>query len=274
MDRSAQALRERLGLHHLTVLDASPAEVVTIAADIGCPTVTLFVQATGRSNDTYPIVTDGLVARDVRARLADTGVRVHNLEAFVLRPSVPAEAFVPALDLGASLGAARLTVLVGDPDLGRAFDRFSALCEEAAARGLAVHVEFHAFTQIRTFGAAQGFLARGRPANAALAVDALHLHRNDHGIEPLRCMAGAPIGYAQLCDGPPTVGPEEAFAEAVSNRMLPGEGSFDLPGFVALLPPDIVLDIEVPSRVLQERGLGPLARARAVMNATLRCLGP
>lgn len=266
-------MRERLGLHHLTVLDASPAELVSIAATIGCPTVTLFVQATGRTNDAYPIVTEGPLARDLRRRLADTGVRVHNLEAFVLRPSMPAEAYEPALDLGASLGAERLTVLVGDPDLGRAFDRFCAVCEKAAAHGLAVHVEFHAFTQIRTFGAAQGFLARGRPANAGLAVDALHIHRNDHGIEPLRFRDGAPIGYAQICDGPQTVSPEEAFAEAVGNRAVPGEGSFDLKGFVALLPQDIVVDIEVPSRVLQESGLGPLERARLVMDATLRCVG-
>jgi sugar phosphate isomerase/epimerase len=273
MGEAAQPLRDRLGLHHLTVLDASPAGLVGIAAEIGCPHVTLFVQATGRSNDAYPILTEGAQALEVRQLLRETGVKVHNLEAFVLRPSMPAEAYEPALDLGASLGAGRLTVLVGDPDLGRAFDRFCGVCEKAAARGLAVHVEFHAFTQVRTFGAAQGFLARGRPANAGLAVDALHLHRNDHGIEPLRFKGGAPVAYAQICDGPQTVSPDEAFAEAVGNRMLPGEGSFDLPGFVALLPRDIVLDIEVPSRVLQERGLGPLERARLVMDATLRCLG-
>ena len=255
------------------MLDASPAELVRIAASVGCPHVTLFVQATGRTNDTYPILVEGRAAREVRALLRDTGVKVHNLEAFVLRPSMPPEAFDPALDLGASLGAERLTVLVGDPDLGRAFDRFCVLCGNAATRGLKVHVEFHAFTQLRTFGAAQGFLARGRPANASLAVDALHLHRNDHGIEPLRARAGAPIGYAQICDGPASVRPEDAFAEAVGNRLVPGEGSFDLPGFVALLPPDIVLDIEVPSRDLQDRGLGPLDRARLIMDATLKVLG-
>lgn len=262
-----------LSLHHLTAMEASPAELVDIAARLRCPHVGVFVQHSGRPNIDYPLIEPGPGAREVRRRLDATGVTVHNLEAFLLRPQTEIAAFEPALALGASLGAARLTVIVGDPELDRAFEAFSRLCALAAGHGLAVHIEFHAFSHLRTFGAARDFLARGRPANASLAADVLHLYRNDGGLGPLRGRGETPIGYAQICDGPLSIDPAAAFAEAIGNRGVPGEGAFDLPAFVGLLPPGIVLDIEVPSLTLRERGLDAFERARLVVAATRSCLG-
>jgi hypothetical protein len=84
----------------------------------------------------------------------------------------------------------------------------------------------------------------------------------------------APIVFAQLCDGPPTIPADQVLQEMVYERGVPGTGSFDLQGFVRALPPDVVIDLEVPCRSLREKGLAPaecvtqvVAAGRAVLDA-------
>jgi sugar phosphate isomerase/epimerase len=132
---------------------------------------------------------------------------------------------------------------------------------------LNVHIEFSSFSSINSLTKARRFLARGRPGNASIAVDVLHLYRNDGGIEGLFAADPTPIGYAQICDGP-LISLLKPGYEAVRERLMPGAGVFDLPGFLRGLPQDIVLDIETPSEALKARGLTPLERARVAVDAT------
>ena len=259
-----------LSLHQLTVMDAGPTGVVEIAAEVGVGQVCVFVRSAKRPNVHYPVIETDAMRRDVLARMDGTGVRVHNVEVFMVRPDTAAGDFDADLAMGEALGARRLTALIVDSDEGRAFDAFCGLCERAAAHRLDVQIEFHAFSHLTTLVAARRFLARGRPANASLAVDALHLYRNDGGIAGLRDGDRTPIGYAQICDGPLTIDPEQAFAEAIGDRLAPGEGAFDLRGFVDALPETIVVDVEAPANRLKAQGWSPLDRARHMVAAARR----
>jgi len=256
-----------LSLHQLTVMDATPPELIEIAAAVGCPHVGVFVRSSARPNVSYPLINDDPTRRAVLERCRGLGVTVHNLEVFIIGPATDPAEFEQDLAMGAALGGARLTALIGDPDLSRAFDRFCDLCARAAAHGLAVHLEFHAFSEVKSLTAARRFLAESRPANASVALDALHLYRNDGGVDGLKDIAPLPIGYAQICDGPLAMDPADAFAEAIGDRMAPGEGEFDLMRFVRAIPRDVVIDVEAPSRALKEKGFSPLDRARHMTTA-------
>jgi sugar phosphate isomerase/epimerase len=262
--------RNPLSLHHLTLMDVSVPELIDIAAKLDVPHVGVFVRGSGRNGSAFPLVADEAGLRAAKERLNATGVTVHNLEVFIITPKTDPAAFRPALEMGAALGAARLTGQVSDPDESRAHDNFAGLCEEAAKVGLAVHIEFTVFAEVKSLAATRRFLAKQRPANASIAVDALHLYRNDGSADGLALNDGIPIGYGQICDGALARHPGGDIFEALEERTMPGKGQFDLPAVVRGIPPDIVIDVEVPSKSLRESGLSPLERARAMVDAARR----
>jgi hypothetical protein len=58
--------------------------------------------------------------------------------------------------------------------------------------------------------------------------------------------------------------------DCLHHRQAPGEGEFDLRGFLALLPADVPLSIEVPDDDLD--ALTPMAAATLLMDETRRYL--
>lgn len=258
-----------LSLHQLTLLDVSPSELVEIAARLGLGHVGVFVRGVGRAGVTYPLVDTEQKRREILAALGAHDVRVHNLEVFPVASDFNLDSYRPALDMGAAIGAKRLTSSIFDADLARAQDNFAVLCDYAASIGLDVHIEFSGFAVVNSLAKTRAFLARHRPANASVAVDALHLYRNDGGTDGLGMADAAPIGYAQINDGP-LQSPLEPAYEAVVERGMPGTGAFDLKTFVAGIPEGIVIDVECPSQSLKDKGLSPLERARAMVDAARR----
>lgn len=253
---------ERLSLHQLAGNGIQPRELIDIAAEMGCPWVTLFVNASARSNSPY--VATPAEARGLRAHADARGVGFYSLEVFVLEPDTDIAAFRPALERGAILGGQRTTVCVNDPDLSRARDRFIGFCAQAQEHGIDVHVEFHAFGTIRSLAAARDFIA-GTDTGAALGVDVLHFYRNEGNFDSLLGPQPVPVGHAQLCDGPLTRAPEEWLFEAVADRLNPGEGAFDLVGFLRALPPEIRIDVEVPTQPRPGTTSDPAERCRAAL---------
>src|SRR3546814_3157104 len=72
---------KRLSLHHLTALDATPAELATIAGRLECQHITLFTHVPEQARAMFPCV----MPDDVPAlsdALASANVSVCNLEVF------------------------------------------------------------------------------------------------------------------------------------------------------------------------------------------------
>lgn len=260
-------LSDRISVHHLTAPELSAPDFIDAAASAGCRKVALFVQSTNRPGVHYPVIAAGEAAAAARRRLADAGVSAHALDAFILRPDTTVADFAPALAVGAELGGRRITALVGDDDQARAYERFCALCDLAREYGLAVHLEFHAMSAIRSLAGARAFLGQGLPEGAGIAVDSLHLFRAGEDPDAIRCPDPVPVAYAQLCDGPASVPADRVLDEMVNDRGVPGEGTFDLDGFVRALPPEVVIDLEVPCRALRECGMAPADIVRTVVAA-------
>jgi sugar phosphate isomerase/epimerase len=72
------------------------------------------------------------------------------------------------------------------------------------------------------------------------------------------------IRHVQLNDGP-LAPPADRVEEAVFDRLLPGEGAFELRAFLPLIPAQATIAVEVPSRKLA--GQTPHARATCLMQA-------
>ncbi|MCE0506158.1 TIM barrel protein [Roseivivax sp. GX 12232] len=255
-----------LALHQLCLRDTGPLDLPGIARGAGLDRVSVFVIPPAPNLDIFPRLT----AQDLaafRTTCAAHAVTVHNIEVFSITPETEVAEFTPALDLGAEIGAQRLTALVQDPEAGRAGARLAELADAAAARGMAVSLEFMKFSQCRSIGAGEELLRAIGHENLSLLVDPLHLFRTGGTVADLAATDPALIGAAQLCDGPLTA-PESPFAEAVEDRGLPGEGAFPLAAFLAALPPKVPLDLEVPMQRLARAGLSPGERAERLVAAS------
>jgi len=267
-----------LSLAHLTVLDTTPPELVTVAAAAGFRTIGIRLTATpsvGVPPYRDEMLRGGPMLRETMRRLADTGVSVLDTEFLRFEPDEPVGVPEGFLEVSARLGARHVLVMSAEPDEARTLERFGALCEAAATYGLYVSLEFAIYTGVRTLAHAAGLVARSTQPNASVLVDALHFSRS--GGLPAHVAAVDPslFRYAQICDaGPDRPRPDDTpglIGEARTGRLLPGEGVLPLAELVAALPPALPLAVEAPCR--DTAHLPALERARRARRALLALVG-
>jgi sugar phosphate isomerase/epimerase len=267
--------RRPLSLAHLTVLDTTPPELVTVAAAAGFRTIGIRLTATPSVGvPPYDVLHDGPMLRETLARLADTGVAVLDTEFLRFEPDQPGvpEGF---LEVSARLGARHVLVMSAEPDESRTLDRLGDLCDRAARYGLHVDLEFAIYTGVRTLAHAADVVARSARANASVLIDALHFSRSGGLPAHVGQVDPSLLRYAQICDaGPDMPGPADTPAlirEARTGRLLPGEGVLPLKELVAALPADVPLAIEAPCRATA--GLPALDRAKRAYRALADLVG-
>ncbi len=119
-------------------------------------------------------------------------------------------------------------------ELGRLTEEFAALCDDAALHTDAKIVyEFMPFdVNVNTLDAAVNLVDEPNRLNGALAIDTWHMAKL--GITPaqLRRVPAHYLGWVELSDGQ-FENMEDRVDETVNHRRLPGEGEFDIPGYVA-----------------------------------------
>jgi sugar phosphate isomerase/epimerase len=264
--------RRQTSLAHLTVLDTTPPELVTVAASAGFRTIGIRLTATPSVGvPPYDILHEGPMLRETLARLADTGVSVLDTEFLRFEPEQAIGIPEGFLEVSARLGAKNVLVMSAELDDSRTLDRFCELCDRAAGYDLHVGLEFAIYTGVRTLAHAADVVARSKRSNASVLIDALHFSRS--GGLPAHVVGVDPslFRYAQICDaGPDMPGPADTPAlvrEARTGRLLPGEGVLPLKELVVALPGDLPLAIEAPCQATAE--LPALERAKRAYRALI-----
>ena len=105
-----------VSLAHLTLLDATPLELIDAAAAAGFSHVGLRIVPPGPDPAWRSVIGDVQAERAIKQRLSDTGVKLLDVEAFWLGPETRVQDWKAALALGAGLGARYLVVICDDPD--------------------------------------------------------------------------------------------------------------------------------------------------------------
>jgi len=248
----------KIGLAALTVLELAPPEQVSVAAKAGYTHVGLRLIPV--AHQTLP----PFGTRDLERRLADTGIKVLDVEVFRLDKDTDLAAFEPVLAASARLGATDLLAHGADADAGRLAQSVAALCELAGKYGISVNVEPMPWVEISTVGKAKRAI---EGTKASVLVDAIHFFREDNRFADLK---GAPHRYMQLCDARPErpSDVQELIRQARGDRLFPGEGGLDLKGLLRGLPPNLPISVEIP----HARPMSPLDRATRALEATKRLL--
>jgi sugar phosphate isomerase/epimerase len=179
-------------------------------------------------------------------------------------------------DMAEALGARSVNavdVFGGDWDIDGAAEAFAGLCGRAAEHGLLVHIEWLSWSKIPDLATARAVVEAAGQPNGGLNIDAWHLVRSTTEIDELLGVPGDLILGIQLDDGP--LAPEDNLIEAtLHQRLLPGEGQFDLAGMVdALVSTGTTAPwgVEVFSDALHR--LPPAEAALAAAHATRSLLG-
>jgi len=169
-----------------------------------------------------------------------------------------------------SLNAA--DVLGGRWGTEEAAEAFAGLCDRAAEHGLLVHLEWLAWSRIADLSSALEVVRIADRPNGGINVDLWHCART--GVTPAE-LAAVPPGIVlaiQVDDGPAEA--EDDLVEAtLHSRLLPGEGSFDVVGYLGALDDAGVaapVGVEVFSDALH--ALGPTEAARRASDATRAAL--
>jgi sugar phosphate isomerase/epimerase len=258
-------MRPEFSLAHLTVLGTTPLELIDIAAAAGYDYASIRTAPVAPGDHVAPLVGDPAMVRDVVHRLADTGVRVLDVELARLGPDEEPDRYLRVFEAAAEVGARHVIGQLPDPDRGRAAERFGRLCDLARDFGLTVELEFPSWTPTGDLATAAGIVATADRANAGILVDALHFFRSGSSLDQLAALPSTWFRFVQLCDAPAaapaTMG--EVIHAARSARSLPGYGGLPLGDLLDLLPAG-PYSLEVPNDVLR-RELGSREFARLVL---------
>jgi sugar phosphate isomerase/epimerase len=262
-----------LSLAHATLLDLSPHDLIRVAATTGYQMVGLRLIPIDRPGEPRHLLPAGSEAmRDVKHLLADTNIRVLDVEVAIIREGVNPHDYLPVLEAAAELGATYLLTNVYTTDRAVAVEGLRTLCDLSAPFGLTPVVEFVSFSAVPTLGAAVDLVeAAGRP-EVGILFDMLHFHSTH--VTPAD-VAGVPadrLAYVHMDDGPRDVPAtvDERRRIAREARLLPGEGGADFAGVLPLLPAHVPYAVEVtnPARA---REIGAEAYARLGLEMTTRC---
>jgi len=215
--------------------------------------------------------------RAAKSALAATGLPLVDVEVVWIKADSRLEDHYKLIDVGAELGARNLLCVSSDPDAQATAAKLAALCRHAEASAMRVALEFGIFTEVKNLAQARAIIEMVAHPLAAILIDPIHVDRSRTEIAEIAALDRALLPYAQFCDAPAARPDPHDFDaiihDAIDLRKQCGEGALPLAALLAALPPAIPLSIELRSQALREAHPEPVARAKAVCDATRAWLG-
>jgi len=258
-----------LSLDCMTLTNTKPVDLIRSARSAGFDLVSLWLQPP--SPFSLQLVTPSM-EKECAGALSDTGIRVHALEAFDLRSVDVVRSYLPALELGARLGATTAVAInMRNPDVAEVIDAFALFAEIAGQCGLGVNIEPVAICQTSTLAQARDIiLAAG--VDAGIVLDIYHLMRVAGTADDIRAIGPGLIRHVQVNDGVASPSRETIFIEAAKERPYPGDGVFPLVELLSAAPANISWGVEAPSLRRNEHGMSAQMQAQEAMSAMRRLL--
>lgn len=134
-----------------------------------------------------------------------------------------------ALRMAEALGVVSLTVIgqpTSDLPIAELAGPFGQVCDRVAGFGADVHLEFIPMTVIKDVATAWQIVQGADRPNGGLLFDTWHFFRGSPDYAALRQVPGERIFAVQVNDAAAI--PRASMREDTLNRLLPGDGSFDL----------------------------------------------
>ena len=177
---------------------------------------------------------EGLAPNGLRELLDEHAIRLREIEVIPGLGIDAGEREATAWRMADEFGCRYVQVIgPAGEDVAVAGRAFGALCDRAADHGLVVGLEFLPFTDIVSVHDARRIVeSAGRP-NGGICVDIWHHERGARDLAAIAALPGELITGIQLSDGTLTPADSDYYADCLTNRCAPGDGEFDVAGFLA-----------------------------------------
>jgi sugar phosphate isomerase/epimerase len=244
-------------------------ERVRAAAEAGFAAMGLY------AGDYSRLRAEGASDAGLRAVLDQHGMRVVEIEALRGWSATGAEraAYLrteqSVLHISDALGPAHHVQVIGPytGTLDDAAEAFAGVCDRAADHGLAAAIEFlPEMSNIPDAATAMAIVTSAGRANGGICLDAWHHFRGANDDDMLRAIPAGAIFTVQFDDGPRQRADPDYYTDCTRHRSVPGEGEFDLIGFLRLVAGmgvRLPLAVEVMSVDLEPLPAGEVARRLA-----------
>ncbi len=263
-------------LAHLTLIGATPPELVYIAARAGYDAVSpryIPMKVPGEFKE-KPV--DKGQVQATKTALASTGLKVLDVELARITEDVDPRSFERALELGGELGAKRMIMSAwtqSRDDRNFLVDVYGETCDLAAPYGITVDLEFPSFSRLRTLDETLDIVRAADRPNGGILVDTLYLHLSRVDLGELLHVPSELFHFLHISDCLPGIADtrEGMIQLARDARLYPGEGWIDFAGIIERMP-TVDYSIELPnqSRVAE---LGYEEHARRCLQHAKRTFG-
>jgi sugar phosphate isomerase/epimerase len=247
--------------------------MVRVAARVGYRAVGLRLIAVTDDSPGYPIMDDAVMMRETKAVLADTGLRLSDIEFVKITPGLNVAALESFIAAGASLGARHVITAPYDHDHSRLSDGLAGIASLAERYGLSALLQFFPWTTVPDLKTAAKVVGATSCPNVGILIDMLHFDCSDSSPSQIGSIPTHWLPMTHLCDAPagkPTT-IEGLLHTAREERLPPGEGCIDIASILMTMPSDTQISLEVPMQ--QMAGLeGAEAVARHVHDVAVRFL--
>ena len=201
--------------------------------------------------DIWALEEAGMSASDIGKRIADHGLAVMEMDctacwlpshrragddvsmAALLGSLTPERVVETAARIG-SPSVTAVEMMGVTPSLDEAAEAFADLCDLAARHGMKAHIEFLPFGGIPDLASAWAIVQAAGRANGGLTLDSWHFFRSGANFDLLEQIPGSRIHTVQINDAPAEP-QSDLLHETMTARLVPGQGSFDLPRFIGTL---------------------------------------
>lgn len=260
--------RTRLGVAPLSALDATVEEYVSGAAAAGFEEIGLRAYPVLDTDPTFPELGSQRFT-DLKARIADEGLEVLDIEVFSVRSDTVRDNWLPVLEAGGELGGSYLNIVGEHPSLDAFTEIMGELTADATQFGLTPILEPVAYRPLNDFAKA---VEIARSVGCKVELDVLHFMRTGATIELIE-QNREMFPVFQLCDAPHDVWsirenllPHAAsddelglmVAESRGMRQLAGEGDAPIAQLLEIVGDRAAISVEIPN--LSVRGsLDPAA---------------
>jgi sugar phosphate isomerase/epimerase len=253
-------------------------ERVRAAAEAGFAAMGLYI------GDYERLRAEGAKDAGLRAVLNHYGMRIVEIEALRGWSAAGAQrdAYLKAetevFNMSDALGPGHHVQVIGPyaGTLDDAAEAFAGVCDRAAEHGLAAAIEFlPEMSNIPDAATAMRIVTLAGRANGGICLDCWHHFRGANDDDMLRAIPAAAIFTVQFDDGPRQRVDPDYYTDCTRHRSVPGDGDFDLTGFLRLVAEmgvRLPLSVEVMSTKLQDQTASEIARrladaTRAVVTA-------
>jgi sugar phosphate isomerase/epimerase len=260
-----------LSLGSSTLFNASPAEVLQAAAAAGFDAAGIRLTGRAPRDGSVTVAGNAPIIGQLRRLRDDTGVTITHVTSYWVTPDLALADFLPVIDTAAELGAGMIVVNCGYAEEDRFVSFLESYCDAADRRGVRLTLEFMPYSGCRALEQAVRMIRLADRRNLGLMVDPLHLARSGGTPADVRNVFPAMIDMVQLCDAPlEKPAGIELRAEALSERLYPGDGELPLHELLDAVPAEVQIDVEAPCR--KHAGLSPGEQAKQAAAACRRFL--